>query len=211
MRGRFLTLEGSEGAGKSTNLQHIAQWLEQQQIPFVQTREPGGTELGEELRSVLLQPRSEPVDQLAELLIMFAARAQHLRQRIEPALAAGQWVLCDRFTDATYAYQGGGRGMSWDIIAQLETLVQQTLRPDAVILLDLPVEVGLQRAGQRGQLDRFEQENLGFFSRVRQAYLTRANASESYHVVDASLTPEQVAQQISGVLAGLLQQWGRPN
>ena len=206
-RGRFITVEGTEGVGKTTNLEYIRIWLQQQNIEFISTREPGGTPLAEQLRELLLQPRQEEVDQTAELLMVFAARAQHLNQVIRPALERGIWVLCDRFTDATYAYQGGGRQMDTALIAELENLVQGNLRPDAIILLDVPVEIGLSRAQQRGALDRFEQENVAFFERVRGAYRQRAAASDRYHLVDASQSLEQVQQQLASVLALLQRQW----
>lgn len=142
-RGLFLTFEGTEGVGKSTQLKNAAEMLESAGVPVLVTREPGGTPMAEAIRELLLAPREEPVHELTELLLMFAARAQHLHTRILPALAAGQWMLCDRFTDATFAYQGGGRGVSRDIIGQLETLVQGSVRPDHVILLDAPVAVGM--------------------------------------------------------------------
>ncbi len=204
MTGQFITLEGSEGAGKTTNLEVIKAWLSRHQINHIVTREPGGTELGEQLRELLLQPRDHKMDEMAELLMVFAARAQHLRQCIEPALAAGQWVLCDRFTDATYAYQGGGRQMDWQLISVLENLVQKGLRPDAVLLLDLPVEQGLRRASKRGELDRFEQEDLAFFNRVRQAYLRRAADQANYYVINAGLEQLAVKQQVEDVLNSLL-------
>lgn len=203
-RGKFLTVEGTEGVGKTTNIAFITQWLERHGIDFVATREPGGTPLAEEIRQLLLQPRGEKVHENAELLLVFAARAQHLSQVIEPALAQGRWVLCDRFTDATYAYQGGGRGMAVTTIALLEDLVQKTVRPDAVILLDIPVQLGLARARGRGALDRFEQEDVAFFERVRAAYLTRAAQDARYRVIDAGLPLEQVQQALAGELESLL-------
>lgn len=201
--GKFITVEGTEGVGKTTNIEFIQQWLSNNGIDYVATREPGGTPLAEQLRELLLQPRDEPVNQEAELLMVFAARAQHLNQVIIPALQAGKWVLCDRFTDATYAYQGGGRQMDVQTIATLETLVQKSLRPDAVLLLDIPVEIGLERARGRGALDRFEQEDLAFFERVRSAYLQRAQNQSNYHVLDASNPLDQVQQQLHQVLEQL--------
>ncbi|MGS2724472.1 dTMP kinase [Porticoccus sp. GXU_MW_L64] len=197
MRGKFITLEGTEGVGKTTNMAFIQQWLTGRGIAFVTTREPGGTPLAEDVRHLLLTPRDEPVDETAELLLMFAARSQHIAQVIEPALAAGKWVLCDRFTDATYAYQGGGRGQSSEQIAQLEQLVQGELRPDLTLLLDLPVELGLQRARKRSDPDRFEAERQQFFTRVRDAYLERARQQpKRCQVVDASLPLDRVQGQI---------------
>lgn len=205
-RGKFLTVEGTEGVGKTTNIAFIKSWLERNGIEYVATREPGGTPLAEEVRALLLAPRAEKVHENAELLLVFAARAQHLAQVIEPALAQGKWVLCDRFTDATYAYQGGGRQMEKSTIATLESLVQKSLRPDAVILLDIPVQLGLERARGRGELDRFEQEDIAFFERVRAAYLERAGANRHYRIVDASQTLEQVQAALETHLNQLLQE-----
>ncbi len=202
--GRFITVEGTEGVGKSTNLNFIQQWLEGQGHRVLVTREPGGTPLAEELRSLLLAPRDETVDPMAELLMVFAARAQHLEQVIKPALAAGTWVLCDRFTDSTYAYQGGGRGFDQGAIAQLETLVQGELRPDLTVILDIDVEKGLARASQRSVPDRFEGEAVAFFERVRAGYHElAARAPNRYAVVDAGQPLEQVQQSIKQVLISL--------
>ncbi|HAG92790.1 MAG: dTMP kinase [Pseudomonadales bacterium] len=206
-RGKFITVEGTEGVGKTTNLEYIRNWLQHNKIEFLSTREPGGTPLAEQLRGLLLQPRDEPVDQTAELLMVFAARAQHLNQVILPALEQGIWVLCDRFTDATYAYQGGGRQMDSGIIARLETLVQGDLRPDAVILLDVPVAVGLARAKGRGVLDRFEQEDIAFFERVRGTYRERAQGNPAYHLVDAGQALPQVQAELDKVLVQLKGRW----
>jgi dTMP kinase len=203
--GLFITLEGGEGAGKSTQLAYVQQCLQRAGKRVLMTREPGGTELGEQIRTLLLDHRQTAMDADTELLLMFAARAQHLAERIRPALAAGEWVLCDRFTDATYAYQGGGRGIDTRRIAALEDWVQGELRPDLTLLLDLPVEVGLSRAGQRGDLDRFEREQQDFFQRVRQAYRDRAAAEpRRYRVIDASLDIAQVQAQIDAALAPIL-------
>lgn len=200
-RGLFITLEGTEGVGKSTNLKFICDWLSRQGIPFVCTREPGGTPLAESLRELLLAPRDERFDPLAELLVVFAARAQHLAELILPTLSRGVWVVCDRFTDATYAYQGGGRGLDRQAITSLENLVQGSLRPDAVIVLDVSPEIGLQRAQNRGEPDRFESEQVQFFERVRSAYLERAAADTSrYHVVDAGQALNEVQRALMGVL-----------
>lgn len=186
MQGRFITVEGTEGVGKSTNIAVIKQWLESQNISYVATREPGGTPLAESLRELLLANREESVDPTAELLMVFAARAQHLNTFIKPYLEAGTWVLSDRFTDATYAYQGCGRGLDLELISQLESLVQKTLRPDLTIYLDVDVKVGLARAAARGELDRFEKEDVEFFERVRQGYLTRVSEDrDRYLVIDA--------------------------
>ncbi|AMX02499.1 dTMP kinase [Microbulbifer thermotolerans] len=204
-RGKFIVLEGGEGVGKSTNLQFVTNWLQERSISFVQTREPGGTPLAEELRELLLRRREEVVDPVAELLMVFAARAQHLARVIVPALEQGQWVICDRFTDATYAYQGGGRQLDRALIEQLEQRVQGSLRPDKVLLLDLDPQTGLERAASTGAADRFESERLAFFQRVRAAYKERADAApERYAVIDASRPLEQVQQQLHSELEKLL-------
>ncbi len=204
-RGKFLTIEGTEGVGKSTNLAFVRDWLTARGLEVIVTREPGGTPLAEEVRGLLLSKRDEPVDETAELLLVFAARAQHLAQVIKPALARGAWVLSDRFTDATYAYQGGGRGLSKSVIEQLEQLVQGNLRPDLTLILDIDVELGLNRARPRGELDRVESETIGFFERVRAAYRQRAQvAPERYALVDAGKTLPEVQAEIDRVLAALL-------
>lgn len=204
-RGKFITLEGSEGVGKSTNLVFITEWLQRRGIDFVQTREPGGTPLAEQLRELLLQRREETVDPTAELLLIFAARAQHLRQLILPALAEGKWVICDRFTDATYAYQGGGRRLDQQQIEQLEQMVQGELRPDKIFLLDLDPRIGLQRAANTGTPDRFEKEQLAFFQRVRAAYHQRSKQQpENYVLIDASEPLPKVQKQLATELEKLL-------
>ncbi|GBO90037.1 MULTISPECIES: dTMP kinase [Marinobacter] len=200
-RGQFITFEGTEGVGKSTQLTNAASTLDQMGLDYIVTREPGGTPMAEAIRELLLAPRDEPVNEITELLLMFAARAQHLHTRILPALERGQWVLCDRFTDATFAYQGGGRGVPEERIALLETLVQGDIRPDHVIVLDAPVDTGMARARKRGELDRFEQEDLDFFQRIRDAYLARATAQPArYHVIDAARPLSEVSDQVSGLL-----------
>ncbi|MBX2857441.1 MAG: dTMP kinase [Cellvibrionaceae bacterium] len=205
MKGKFITVEGVEGVGKSTNVAFIYEFLRQREMPVIATREPGGTPFAEELRNILLRSRDEPVDDCAELLLMFAARSQHLNTVILPALQRGEWVLCDRFTDATFAYQGAGRGMSLDVIANLEAIVQQGLQPDLTIVLDLDVDIGLQRVRKRGQLDRFESQQLAFFKRVRKSYLDRmANAPERCFLVDASQPLELVQRDIIKLLERLL-------
>jgi dTMP kinase len=209
-RGCFITVEGTEGVGKSSNIAFIQATLQQAGIEVVATREPGGTKLGEEVRELLLDHRHAGMSSDTELLLMFAARAQHIEQVIKPALDKGQWVLCDRFTDATYAYQGGGRGIANERIATLETWVQGTLRPDITVLLDLPVEIGLARAGARGAADRFEKEQQTFFEQVRNAYLAQAEKSPGrYRIIDASRTLNEVQQQIAGVLQPILAEQGR--
>lgn len=205
MTGLFITLEGPEGAGKSTNREYLAERLRAEGIDVVLTREPGGTPLAERIRELLLAPSDEAMCADTELLLVFAARAQHLDQVIRPALVRGAVVLCDRFTDATYAYQGGGRGLSQARIATLETFVQGALRPDLTLVFDLPVEVGLARASARGRLDRFEQEGRAFFDAVRSTYLERAQAQpQRYRLVDAAQTLEQVQVQLDALLPQLL-------
>jgi dTMP kinase len=202
--GRFLTIEGIEGVGKSTQVARLSNALTQRDIAHVVTREPGGTPLAERIRDLVLNARGEALPPAAELLLMFAARAVHLANHVEPNLTAGRWVLCDRFTDATYAYQGGGRGMDSNHIRQLETLVQGARRPDLTVLLDAPVEQGMQRARQRNAgaaADRFESERAEFFERVRDAYRARAAAEPNrIAVIDAGQTADQVAEEIIHLL-----------
>ena len=203
MSGRFITVEGIEGVGKTTNIGFVEQFLRDAGHPVVVTREPGGTPLAEAIRGLLLDPQYTGMDPVCELQLMFAARAEHLARMIRPALAQGRWVLCDRFTDATYAYQGGGRGIDATIIARLEELVQGDFRPDLTLLLDVPVEVGLARANNRSKPDRFEQEQVDFFARVRQAYLDMAGRDpQRYRVIDAAQTLDKVQQQIASALSG---------
>lgn len=198
---RFISLEGGEGVGKSTNLAFVAECLRATGEPVVVTREPGGTPLAEELRQLLLTPRQEPVAVMTELLMLFAARAQHWQQVIQPALASGAWVLTDRFVDATYAYQVSARGMSADIVAKLEQLVLQGAQPGLTLLLDMPVSEGMQRAQARAAFDRFEQEQLAFFERVRAGYLVRAEQSpERIRVIDASVPLAQVQATLNNEL-----------
>jgi dTMP kinase len=194
-------MEGGEGAGKSTMMARMAGWLESKGHRVTRTREPGGTVLAEKIRAILLDDEHLTLCSQAELLLMFASRAQHLDELIRPALARGETVLCDRFTDATWAYQGGGRKLPASLIASLEQMVHGDLQPDLTLLLDLPVEVGLERASRRGAADRFEQESVLFFERVRQAYLDRAEVhANRFAVIDAALEPEQVWSQIQSVL-----------
>lgn len=208
MRGRFITVEGGEGVGKTTNLAFIEQHLRRAGLDVVMTREPGGTPLAEQIRGLLLAPRDEVIHADAELLLVFAARAQHLHTVILPALAAGKWVVSDRFTDATFAYQGGGRGLSLARIAELELLVQGQLRPDLTLLLDIDVAAGMARASARSAPDRFEQEQLGFFERVRAAYRQRAEAEPGrFRVVDAGQTLSDVQADIARVLDMAVQTW----
>lgn len=200
-RGAFITIEGIEGAGKSTCMQVLADEIEARNIPLLQTREPGGTELGEALRMLLLGHRHTGMADDTELLLMFASRAEHIQRRIQPALGRREWVLCDRFTDATYAYQGAGRGIASDRIRILEEWVQSGLKPDLTLLLDLPVEQGLERAGRRSDPDRFESETLAFFERVRGGYRNIALAEPGrVRVIDASRDLDEVSASIRAVI-----------
>ncbi len=200
-KGKFITVEGSEGAGKSTNIRYIQDYLKQKKIPFILTREPGGTPVAEKIRDLLLDKANTSLCDDAELLLMFAARAQHLNELIIPALKEGKWVISDRFTDASYAYQGGGRGLSWQKIAQLEQWVQGDLRPDATILLDIPVDKGMERVRQRGNTDRFEQEQLSFFNRIRDTYLKLAKENpERFHIVNTLPAIDVVHHQLHQVM-----------
>ena len=202
---RFITVEGIEGAGKTSCLDLLEQLIRQRGHEVLVTREPGGTPLGEDLRQLLLGHRHDGMADDTELLLMFAARAEHLHAKIEPALVAGSWVLCDRFTDATYAYQGYGRGIDVQRIAALETWVQGERRPDLTLLLDLPVEVGLQRAGRRSTPDRFERQALTFFDRVRQGYLSlAASAPGRFRVIDAGQSLDQVSRQVTATIDAFL-------
>lgn len=201
MRGKFITLEGVEGVGKSTNLATIEKVLQSLSIDYIKSREPGGSSIAERIRALLLDPEAEPMSELAELLLVFAARAEHLEKVIRPSLENGVWVLCDRFTDATFAYQGGGRGLSTAIIDQLQALVQGELRPDLTVILDLDPAIGLERARERGALDRFEKEEQLFFNRVREAYLAIAEAEpKRCMVIDASKPLEQVGHDLVAAL-----------
>lgn len=207
-RGLFVTVEGGEGVGKSTNIDCLVGFLRNNGIEPIVTREPGGTRLGEDIRETLLQVRGESVQPMAELLLIFAARAQHIHEVIEPALSAGHWVVCDRFTDATYAYQSGGRGVATETVSRLETLVQGVLRPDFTLLLDAPVAVGMARARGRGELDRFEREEVDFFERVRASYREQAvRDSERYRVIDAAGELDEVQQQVRACGEELLAHW----
>jgi dTMP kinase len=201
MRGLFITFEGGEGAGKSTLMNRVAGWLAERGHGVIKTREPGGTELAEQIREIILGDAHTGLCDQAELLLLFAARAQHLDELIRPTLARGDNVLCDRFTDATWAYQGGGRKMPLDLIGHLEEMVHGDLQPDLTLLLDLPVEIGLERASHRSQADRIEQESIEFFKRVREAYLQRARAHAGrFAIIDASVDVEQVWSQVEQVL-----------
>lgn len=205
MKGKFITIEGVEGVGKSTNIATIESFLKANAIEFVVSREPGGTLIAEKIRDLLLAKHTEKLTELSELLLVFAARAQHLETFIKPHLEKGTWVLCDRFTDATYAYQGGGRGLSGDTIRQLETMVQGSLRPDLTLILDLDPRIGLARAEQRAELDRFEMEKISFFQKVRDSYMEISRSdSARCKVVDASGSLSQVRQQVMDILSNYL-------
>lgn len=202
--GLFITVEGTEGAGKSTNLSYIHDLLMARGINVVLTREPGGTPVGEKIREVLLQSQNK-MAHLCELLLLFAARAQHIEQVIAPALAQGRWVLCDRFTDATYAYQGGGRGIDSALIEKLEQMVQGDLKPHFTVLLDVPVEVGQSRLNTRPSLDRFEQEHTAFFQRIRENYLNRArDEPQRFRLIDASLALPEVQAALGREIASIM-------
>ena len=206
MRGLFITLEGPEGGGKPTNRAYLAERLQAPGFQVTLTREPGGTALAEQIRTILLAEHEETMAVDTELLLMFAARAQHLAQVILPALAAGKIVICDRFTDATYAYQGGGRGLDCSRIALLEQFVQGDLRPDITLLFDLPVAAGMARAEARGKLDRFEQEQQDFFEAVRNSYLQRAQADpERFRVVNAQQALADVQKSLEPYLLEIME------
>jgi dTMP kinase len=211
MTGKLITLEGGEGAGKSTVLDTVRAALVAHGVEVVVTREPGGTPAGEAIRAVLLDPRLRGMSAETELLLMFAARAQLVREVIRPALAAGRWVLSDRFTDASYAYQGGGRGQPATRIAALEAWAADGVRPDLTLLLDLPVVEGLRRANGRGEADRIEMENAQFFERVRDAYRARAAAEPGrFRVIDAGRPLAEVLAQVQGAIAEFLARGGVP-
>lgn len=210
-RGLFITVEGVEGVGKTTNLVFMRDWLKKAGVDLVCSREPGGTPLAEELRTLLLANRDEVVDPHAELLMVFAARAQHLSRVIEPALEQGKWVLCDRFTDATYAYQGGGRKLPLSVIAALENLVQRGRQPDKTFYLDLDVDTGLARALNRAAADRFESEQREFFEAVRSAYLQRVQDNpRRFAVIDAGVSLDEVQTKIAAELTKLLDDYQAP-
>ncbi|MBM7333824.1 dTMP kinase [Alcanivorax marinus] len=205
MTGRFITLEGGEGAGKSSNLAWLAERLREAGVPVTVTREPGGTDLAERIRAVLLDPGAETMADSTELLLVFAARAQHLEALIRPALARGDWVLCDRFMDATWAYQGAGRGFDPAAIAALESLVLRGLTPDRTLLFDVPVAQGMARAGKRSSPDRIERETVAFFERVRQCYLERAAAEpERFRLIDAGAELDAVRAELDTHLQEML-------
>ena len=205
MASSFISIEGGEGAGKSTSIEYIKQKLEACGIECLVTREPGGTPMAEDIRQLLLQHRDEVVDPYTELLLMFASRRQHVQNVIRPALASGKWVICDRFTDASFAYQGFGRGLDKEFISSLKRWVHGDLNPNMTILFDLDITVGMARAGKRSDFDRIETETMSFFERVRHGYLTQAEAEpQRYRIVDASQSITGVEQQLDQFLAPLL-------
>ena len=204
MTAMFVTLEGGEGAGKSTSRDFIVSLLKEYKVPFIQTREPGGTPIGEALRELLLSKEGTAPSVTTELLMMFAARAQHLYEVIEPALRDGKWVLCDRFTDATYAYQGYGRGFDLGQIEALEAFVQRGRHPDLTLLFDIDPQLGMARARQRAELDRFEEEELTFFEKVREGYLSRAECHSRFKIIDASRSIYDVQDIVREILQPLL-------
>ena len=207
MAGKFITLEGGEGAGKTTCMEHVEARLREAGLDLVVTREPGGTRIGEKIRELLLDRGNFDILDDTELLLMFAARSQHINELIRPAIEADTWVLCDRFTDATYAYQGGGRDIDKSRIRELEEWVQQGLKPDLTLLLDLPVHVGLERATQRSKPDRFESENISFMENMREAYLEIARADPGrVKIIDSSRPLEEVLEQIDSVIDDALEQ-----
>jgi len=201
----FISLEGTEGAGKSTAMQTIRQTLQDFNLEVVETREPGGCPFAEELRAAILKPRTTKISEIAELMVMLAARRQHLDEVIAPAVNLGKVVVSDRFSDATYAYQCGGRGIAPSTLAELEAISGTDIRPDATLLLDLPVEIGMERAAARGALDRFEQEKIEFFETIRAAYLRRAREeSERIIIIDASVSLEEVTMKIQTEITKLI-------
>lgn len=198
--GKFITIEGMEGVGKTTNITLVERLLADRGIDFITTREPGGTPLAESVRTLLLDHSAEQMEPVSELLLVFAARAQHVRQLIKPALEEGRWVVCDRFTDSTYAYQGAGRGLDASLIRELERLAIDDFQPDLTIVLDLAPEIGLARAEGRAEKDRFEIEGIDFFRRVRAGYLERAREFPRMRVVDADTDLESVAAAVAGII-----------
>ena len=206
-KGRFITIEGVEGVGKSTNIALIESLLDTQGIRHITTREPGGTHLSEKIRTLLLDKNDSNMCDMTELLLMFAARSQHVQELIKPALENGIWVICDRFTDSSYAYQGAGRGLGEDLVAGLEKIALADFRPDLTLLLDLPVEVGLERAKTRGEFDRIESAGIEFFTRVRECFLDRAAQSDRFRVVDANQSLTRVQAQISKIIQTCIGDW----
>ena len=202
--GKFITVEGIEGVGKSTNVSHLTKAIEARGHAVISTREPGGTPMAERIREMLIEHGDEPMSDVAELLLMFASRSLHVNNVIVPALASGTWVVCDRFVDASRAYQGGGRGLPMEDIDQIARLVLGDLKPDVTILLDAPVEIGMSRADKRGVPDRFETERAAFFERVRECYLgLAASEPERFVIVDASADMDTVRSDIESIVAAV--------
>lgn len=205
--GKFITLEGVEGMGKTTLMRYLAEYLHQHEVPVYITREPGGTPLADDIRHFLLSEHNETIEPETELLLIFAARAQHIKRVILPALQAGKLVLCDRFTDTSYAYQGAGRGIERAKIAALQNIVQGELKPDLTILLDAPIDVGLERIKARKKTDRFESENKNFFIKARAAYLDMARAEpQRFRIIDATQSMEALEGQVKDIIAPYVQQ-----
>lgn len=206
-KGLFITFEGVEGAGKTTNIKYIAEQIQKKGIDILLTREPGGTDIGEAIREILISKDFPEMHYITELLLMFAARSEHINKKIIPALEKGTWVLCDRFTDASYAYQGAGRGVDKKNIKLLENMVQDKLQPDYTFLFDLEAKTGLSRARQRGETDRFEQQHIDFFNRVRMEYLNMASSDiQRYKIINAQYDIETVRSQISDILNKIINQ-----
>ena len=202
--GKFITVEGIEGVGKSTNVSHLTKAIEARGHAVISTREPGGTPMAERIREMLIEHGDEPMSDVAELLLMFASRSLHVNNVIVPALASGTWVVCDRFVDASRAYQGGGRGLPMEDIDQIARLVLGDLKPDVTILLDAPVEIGMSRADKRGAPDRFETERAAFFERVRECYLgLAASEPERFVIVDATADMDAVRSDIESIVAAI--------
>ena len=208
MRGKFISLEGGEGSGKTTAIHFIRQWLDSHNIPYMLTREPGGTPLAEEIRQLILTPREEPVNDVTELLLVFAARAQHLAEKIQPALNEGTWVISDRFLDSSYVYQGKARGGDIKVLDQLANWVVGDNKPDATLVLDVPVELGQERVVQRQHQDRLDKESVLFHQKVRDGFLERAcEDPKRVKVIDASLSLDAVQKQIEDQLMQLSKTW----
>ncbi|KZM39547.1 MAG: dTMP kinase [Marinomonas sp.] len=202
-KGKFITLEGGEGSGKSTCIDFIKTWLDENNIEYIVTREPGGTPLAEEIRSLILSHREETVHDETELLLMFAARSQHINEKIKPAIEAGKWVISDRFVDSSYVYQGAARGGDLAKIDQLAAWVLQNCKPDRTLLFDVPVEIGLSRVVKRAQSDRLDDEPIAFHQMVREAFLQRLKTNDHYYLIDAAQSIEQVNQDVKAQLEQL--------
>ena len=204
-RGKFITFEGIEGAGKSTNINLLAEYIEGIGHDVMVTREPGGTDLGEKIRSVLLDSDQGSIEPLTELFLMFSARVQHLEEKIKPALEIGTWVLCDRFTDSSIAYQGAGRGLGIGFVSSLATLALNDFVPDLTIILDIDPEEGLQRAALKGKADRFEKESLDFFRAVRHAFIEMAKKDRRFFLMNGSLSIQKIQDELRSVIGARLE------